>query len=128
MAMGERTQAERLSERSLDGIEDGIVTPFVVSVANAVAAEIAVVGGRLDVAQRAIEKATAFGFCSPPLTRSFVSRRKIDLMLAMGADVREELAALRARIDRHARSLDDVDRASFLALTDHAYVLGLPHA
>ena len=66
-------------------------------------------------------------FCSPPLTRAFVARRKIDVMRAMGADAREEIAALRARIERHARSLEGEDRASFLALPDHAYALGLPH-
>ena len=125
LALGERTEAERLSARSLQGIRDGLVTPFVVALAHAAAAEIALTNGRLDEAARLIDHACSVTHASPGSNRSFVERRKLAIMLARGEDTSEVLARSVARIERHSRSLSLARRASYRALPDHQYILEL---
>ncbi len=121
---GDRSEAERLIARALDGIDEKLVTPWVVAYAHAIAARIALDAGRLEEAMQHSSRAVEVEGC-PPLGRSLIARIHLDVLRARGDDHRQVLGALVARVERHARSLPPERRAAFRATRDHAYVLEL---
>jgi tetratricopeptide (TPR) repeat protein len=120
---GEQSEAERLIARALDGIDDSLVTPWVVSTAYAVAARIALAGGRLEEADRCSAKHPTTG--GSPYNRTFAEITRIEVLRAVGRDARAEIAALGARIERHRNSLPPELRAGFAKLPDNARALEL---
>ncbi|MBX3229403.1 MAG: protein kinase [Labilithrix sp.] len=122
---GDRSEAERLAARALEGIDDKLVTPFVVALAYAAASRVALAAGRLDDALRLVVRAEATSFGAPPMTRSFVARTSIDVARARGEDARERIDAFVARIARHERSLPEELRAGYRRHDDHRHVLEL---
>ncbi len=120
---GDSSEAERLIARAFEGIDDALVTPWVVSTAHAVAARIALGAGRLEEADRLSAKSLPGG--GSPYNRSFRQSVRIDVLRALGRDATADIAALVARIDRHSESLPPELRESFRKLPEHAHVLEL---
>jgi hypothetical protein len=119
---GEQSEAARLSARSLDGIDDKLVTPFVVALARAIAARIALASGRTEEAARHAALAASVG---SPFHRSFIDRTQLEVALATGRNTSELLERAASRIDRHAGSLEDGRRASYVAMEDNKRILEL---
>jgi eukaryotic-like serine/threonine-protein kinase len=128
LGKGELTEASRVIARALDGLDDVMVTPFVVSTIRGVAARIALALGDLDRARVLIEDAYNTPMRdSVPGVMSFLDRTRIDVVLARGERerARDLIAKAVERIERQARSLDETRRASYLALPDHIRVFEL---
>lgn len=121
---GEQTEAERLSARSLQGIDDSLVTPFVVAVARAIGARIALAARDLPRAEALSQRASSWSG-GPPYMRSFVDRTRIDVLRAHGAPVNALLDAFVERIERHRASLPGDLAATYVRLPDHAHILEL---
>ncbi|MGZ3453737.1 MAG: serine/threonine-protein kinase [Polyangiales bacterium] len=121
---GDRSEAERLIARALDGIDEKLVTPWVVAYARAIAARIALDAGRIEEATRLSNSAVTVEGC-PPLGRSLIDRIHLDVLRARGEDHRPPLERFLARIERHSASLPPERRAAYRATRDHAYVLEL---
>ncbi len=124
LGAGNLPEAQRVSALALDGIEDALVTPFVVALARAVGARVALAAGRVADAIRLATEAQAFRG-GPPFARTFVDRTRVEAELAAGHDVAALLASYVARIERHATSLEEPRRSAFRALPDVARLLEL---
>ena len=115
---GDQSEAERLVARALDGIEDGLVTPWVVGTAHAVAA-LRRARGRTPRRSRPPLRPSTPRAARRTRARSRSSPAS-NVLRALGRDASAEIAALVARIERHSASLPPELREGFRKLPVNA--------
>lgn len=128
LGKGELPEATRQIDEALRGLDDEIVTPFVISSIRTTAARIALANGQLERAKEIADTIlqTSMGVC-PPATQSHLDRVRIEIHLARGEreHAREIVRKSIQRIERHARSLDEDRRRTYLAMPDHIRIFEL---
>jgi tetratricopeptide (TPR) repeat protein len=125
---GEIERAEEHVDKALAGIDDFLVTPWVVTLVHAARAATLRARGRHPQALESLSRALEAGHgLLPPYVRSLVEVQRIESLFATGdrAAARAELSLAVARIERVRAALDAECAETFVRVWSNARMLAL---
>lgn len=127
LEQGELERAEHHVGRALDGIDDFLVTPWVVSIVHLTDARVHLARGRTAQAVESVSRAVNAATLMAPSVRSMLEQTRVEVLLATGAvgPARDLLSAASARVERHRRSLPKGDAETYARASWNARILAL---
>ena len=114
LSLGRHDDADRLSEAAVRGVEYELITPWVITILNAVRGKVLVALGRPHEALAHVRKPIArTGASITPMTLSLLIRMEAERAVGDLEAARDVARMAYARIERHAESLPEQWRGAF---------------